>query len=1270
MKYLCTFLALCFCVLNFSIAHADSSTTDNTPTHQHHNSAHAYEWSDGNYAPNNNLVIENITTADIPCFGGTRGTVTIEVSGATPDITYDIGVAGTATVIDETYTFFQSLDAGTYDLTVTDGDGCMAFDVFTIDEPPPLLIASTPIAETLPGTNDGSITICVQGGTPPYFVTSPAGVSVVDLGAGTCSGNYEVSNIGAGTYDFIVQDANGCTAGDLVTVDAGTCIGDVTSSVSTNNTLSFCKDAVADTVSMENSIGGMVGDDYAYVLTDANDVIILWNPSANFYNANQLMPGIYRIYGFSYQGVLNVPVGMSVNDITSTPDCISLSDNFVEVELFAPPSNAVAGADIALCGPSMVGLSADSVAVGTGVWTQVSGAQAVIADGNMSTTAVSGLMSGLYEFEWSVSNGVCPPSRDTVEVLIVDTAIHIDTITIVDETCSANNDGSATVSVSGALPPITYDIGNEGLIVTIEDTSYTFMSSLAAGDYTITVTDAAGCFALDSFSIGQPDSLYIQSTVMAESQVGMNDGSISLCVKGEPPFSLSSSPNVTITDLGVGICDGNYEINGLEAGTYVFDIEDANGCTDSETVVVAPGDCAIRIDSVVVNSDVSCFEGSNGQLTVYAEGSSNYQFSIDNGATYTAAPSSLSFINLEAGSYEVVVVDDLGCRDTFANNPILVNGPIDFTVSDINAMNVSAPGANNGQIDFCVNGAVPPYSATYQGMDTNTSGTFSAIVGACAGNFITTNLPGDTYTVEITDANGCKETFEVFVDDVDCSPFSIVGVQPTNVACNGESTGAIQITTSGGFNPHTFIIDNGTDADTVMVNADNYTFNDLPEGGYSLTAIHSGDCVVQSNTFITGSSAVSAGISTIDPTEINSMDGEICINPVGGAMSYTVTSDCGNPVEMAGTCGGSYHISGLGAGECTITIVDDNGCIYSTTAELFPPSCNGFSLVNVTPADVSCAGANDGLITIAVNGGEPIYRYSIDGGNNFIENTNNEYTFENVGADTYDIVVEDGQGCEVSFTSVTITEPLPISIEIETTATCAESNDGGIDITPSGGTGAYTYMWGNSSIEQDIDQLPVGSYDLTITDANACMFESTIQVAAFSTIELNLGGNQIIDANDSIQLMPNISAMQGYTHTWSPTTGLGDTTLTPWANPQTTTTYTLTLTSDEGCVFTDEIIISVNPVRQVVAVPSAFTPNGDSENDVLNVIVQGDFELIGFHVFNRWGEEIFFSDNQSTGWDGTYKGELQPVGTYVYIVEYEDTSGANTQKGGDVTLLR
>jgi gliding motility-associated-like protein len=87
-------------------------------------------------------------------------------------------------------------------------------------------------------------------------------------------------------------------------------------------------------------------------------------------------------------------------------------------------------------------------------------------------------------------------------------------------------------------------------------------------------------------------------------------------------------------------------------------------------------------------------------------------------------------------------------------------------------------------------------------------------------------------------------------------------------------------------------------------------------------------------------------------------------------------------------------------------------------------------------------------------------------------------------------------------------------------------------------------------------------------------------------------------------------------------------------------------------------------------VPSAFSPNGDSNNDLLHVIARGIFNLDYFYVFNRWGEMIFQSNDVNIGWDGKYKGELQEVGSYVYVVSGSDAGGVKITRQGSVTLVR
>jgi len=1038
-----------------------------------------------------------------------------------------------------------------------------------------------------------------------------------------------------------------------------------------------CKDGIPDNIDLMNNIGGVIGINHAYILTDVNDNILLFNINNSFYNIDQLDAGEYRIYGLSYQGLLTVLNGMPLATITST-NCVTISSNYVPIRVYDPPTMANAGPDKFSCGPNIIELEADSVFSGMGMWSQISGPSSVTFFPNATTPRnfIVGAASGIYEFEWSVTNGVCPSSSDTVLVEIQTTPLQIDTIYHVDETCHDSEDGSISIELVGAMPPITYDNG-QGEVATIGTQSYTF-SDLSAGIYPVIITDATGCIVMNTVSINQPDSLELSITPIAESQGGASDGAIEICVDGgTPSYTVTLSPNNPITNLGAVSCDGNYEVNNLVPGNYIVEVKDINGCFAIDTVAVAPGDCFTRVDSVVVNNNVSCNGESNGKMTIFASGNNGFEFSIDNGASFdNSNSSSIVYSNLTGGDYNIIVRDDMGCTDTFHLNPVNIFEPLPFSVTQLNATDGSQPGVNDGQISFCVNGGTPPYLAFYSGTTTSATDFFTDDPsGPCSGNFSVMGLPSDSFQISIVDDLNCTEIFNVFINDVDCSLFDIDAVQIDNVLCNGGNTGSIEISTSGGFAPYTFILDDGIMPTTVTISSPNYTFTGLPAGNYDVTAIHSDQCtqVYDFNpVIVTESTPVAATIDHVNPTTTSGADGVICITPTGGVQPYSVTSDCGTVMTGNGSCGGTFHIENVGSGICNIDIKDANNCLYTIQAVLEDPSCAGFGTSNIESTNLTCNGENNGTITISVNGGQSPYQYSIDNGANYTGNQYDSYTFAGLAPGTYPILVMDDRLCFTDVSSVEITEPDALEIEVETDATCTGLEDGGIDITPSGGTPGYTYFWNTQQMTEDIDQLAAGTYSVTVTDNNACTHTSEIEVPEYTPISVQINGAPLtIELGDSTTLTGNVQATQGYTFEWSPTTGLSNSNiLTPIAKPDQTTVYTLTVTSDEGCIYTSDVTITVNEPRELIAIPSAFTPNDDGENDEFKVFIQGrDYEFEEFYVFNRWGEQVFFTDNESQGWNGKYKDEDQPVGTYVYLVKYR-IQGTLTNKGGDVTLLR
>ncbi len=149
-----------------------------------------------------------------------------------------------------------------------------------------------------------------------------------------------------------------------------------------------------------------------------------------------------------------------------------------------------------------------------------------------------------------------------------------------------------------------------------------------------------------------------------------------------------------------------------------------------------------------------------------------------------------------------------------------------------------------------------------------------------------------------------------------------------------------------------------------------------------------------------------------------------------------------------------------------------------------------------------------------------------------------------------------------------------------------------------------------------------------------------------------------------------LDASGGVEYSWSPTTGLSDpNSENPLATPETTTTYTVTVTTSIGCEFTDEVTVIVS-TDAMVGIPNAFSPNEDGINDGFTIIVRGQLATYNLQVFNRWGEAIFQSNDFTNSWNGSIEGEAQPMGAFVYVLNYTDLNGESFMQQGNFTLVR
>ncbi|TVR79205.1 MAG: hypothetical protein EA412_06865 [Chitinophagaceae bacterium] len=376
-------------------------------------------------------------------------------------------------------------------------------------------------------------------------------------------------------------------------------------------------------------------------------------------------------------------------------------------------------------------------------------------------------------------------------------------------------------------------------------------------------------------------------------------------------------------------------------------------------------------------------------------------------------------------------------------------------------------------------------------------------------------------------------------------------------------------------------------------------------------------------------------------------DGQISVNVSGGTSPFNYNWSDGNNSSTA---------VNLTAGNYSLTVVDENNCEFSTNYTV--PEPDEIALVqNVTP--VSCKDGDDGIALLDVSGGTPGYEIFWPQGDTGVLATG-------LTAGTYDVLITDMNGCEETYTvEVSELDELIVSLLSEDIS-CFGYNDGSLTASVDGGTAPYIYNWDNSNIDNpNLSDLEAGSYSLTVTDLNGCESEISVQINEPDALVVSVSDDQVIQLGESVDLVVEPQGGNSpFTFVWSPDESIQDPSQsTVTASPEITTTYTVTVTDANGCSFMDKILVIVDAV--LYDFPNAFNPNG--YNNDFFVLTSPLVQIKSFQVFNRWGKLLY--DNASSGWDGMYQGELQPMDTYVYQAVLLLPDGKEVKEQGDFILI-
>ncbi len=1231
--------------------------------------------------------------------GEANGSIDITVSGGTAPYTYDWD---NAPDVEDPI----GIVAGTYNVIVSDLNGCMADYQITVTTPNALTLSATPTDADCNGDNSGSIDVDVSGGVAPFDYTWSTGWTGEDL-----------IDEAAGVYTVTVTDATDCSIVLTETINEPTAM-----ELSSTSTDALCNQ---NNGSIDLTVVGGTAP-YSYD----------WGGGITVEDPTNLGIGNFTVVVTDGNGctaehteTVSTPTGLELDESSSDASCNGGANGTagVTVNGGTPPFN-YAWSNLETT-PSIMGLSAGTYTVtvtdadGCTVFSSsiINEPAAISISGNAleetcddANGSISIVVSGgtePYSYMWSNASTDQNPQNladgdYTVEVTDANGCIQEETFTVTEPTvlsgsltpsdasCNGGADGVISAAISGGTPPFSYAWSSGGPDAPTAD-------NLTAGSYNVVVTDANDCSLTLTADIGEPMAIMLSGT-SEDALCGETNGSIDLTVSGgTAPYSYSWSNGATTEDP-----------SNLGAGSYTVTVTDSNDCTMEYPISV---NTPSMLSALATPTDALCFDQASGQIDLEVSGGSppfTYQWS--NGST------SEDLMGVGAGLYTVDVTDSTGCVIT-ANATVDEPTQISITGSSTDAL----CNENNGTITIDVTGGTGPYTYEWSNGDTNED---------------PTNLGPGSYLVTVTDVNDCTMTYSQEVSSPSSPTQELV---LTNVSCNEGNDGAIDLMITGGIPPFDYEWSTGATTEDI---------SGLSAGTYMVTVTDNDDCTYVNSVEVSEPQILEAVV--LNPSSsVNcsgGQDGGIVLEVTGGTEPY-VSFDWDNAADV-------QNPTGLGAGAYTVTVTDANGCTAITSTTINEPPMLELTAVST---QTDCSNTTEGSIDLSPSGGVGPYSYLWNNGST-------EEDPEGLASGIYTVEVTDANGCMATL-SEEVTSPDAVQVSIGSVSeyggfnvSCSTSDDGSATAQVIGGVPPYSYEWSDGSTTTTANNLTAGTYTVTVTDVNGCSGESVVSLEAPDGITLSAttqdvdchGGNDgaiIVDEIDGgapphlyslnggtfgdvglfagltagmyevvvqdangceevleaqivepgpvqveistlvtadtllqlgdeaeliVQINRDTASLQQYGWTqglfWSDTCTHCD---IRSIYPTETVLYEYLVVDENGCIGKDELLVQVRKYRDVF-IPNAFSPNGDGHNDMFFINAgQEVLRINHFRIYNRWGEIVFelsdfFANAPELGWDGRFNGEFLNPGVFVYHAEVLYLDGRVELLKGDVTLMR
>jgi gliding motility-associated-like protein len=1152
------------------------------------------------------------TTQIITCYGANDGSFNINTTGGTPGYTYTwnpSSVSGNNPT---------GLSAGIYSFTISDAYGCTLIGTDTITSPASALSAvSSHTNVTCNGGNNGSVTITIGGGTPPYSY----------LGTPIPAGTNTLPNLAAGTYSGTVTDSSGCTVAlsETITEPAALALSETHVNLTCNG---------ANTGSINLTVTGGTSP-YTYT----------WNDGVTTQNRTNIAAGTYSVTvrdvnlcSATLSVSLTQPVALTVTETHTNVQCNGASTGSITT---APAggtipygfmwndgittqnrTNIAAGSysltltDNNTCSATIsVTITQPSALVVTSSHTNVtcnganngtltinvSGGTAPYNFGGIpvpaGTTTIPNLPDSTYAGSIADANGCSVAVSET----ITEPGPQSVTVTGSNNVCFGATQGTATANFINPTGAVSY-AWTGGL-------SGANISNLAAGTYTVTATDQNSCTQTNSITITQPAAVTMNVTTVDAACFGGNGSATANPAGGTAPYSYTWSNAATGQTVP------------LPAGNYTVSSSDANTCQQTASLNInQPTDITIQ----EVHTNVNCFGDATGAITLTVTGGTGPNYTYAWLPNVSATPSATTLI---AGTYNITVTDQANCTK---NTSVVITQPAAAVSATVQSQDITCFGANDGTITITAAGGSAGF--TYQ-WNPNVSNS-NTVSGLIAGN----------YSVTVNDVNSCSASVSATIAE----PAQLVLTpSQTDLVCYQVNTGVASVTQTGGTPGFTYTWNPNVSSSN--------TANNLAAGSYNLTVTDNSTCTATVLFTLTEPTQLVVTETHSNVQCFGDNNGVIALSASGATPGYTYQWYPNSSTTDSATnlSAGNYHYTVTDANSCTVT---------QSVAITEPPQI----AITAIADSATCFGQSTGSIATTVAGGTSPYSYVW----NDAATTANR---ANIPAGNYSVTVSDLNLCS-STVAVAVYEPNELTATaVATDVSCYQYTDGQIVASALGGSPGYTFalVGGAQNTNGLFTGLSVGTYTVSVTDANTCTASASATINEPDPVVVSVTPDVIrLNLGESVQLHVNTNQSGTPTYTWQPSSGLSCNCENPVFSGNYSAVYTVSVVNDLGCSGTATVDVTVVPSYDIF-IPNVFTPNGDGVNDSWKIFGNlPGIKQIQVMVFNRWGEKVFESTDINFGWDGYYKGDAVP-GVYSYVAKFVwlNNHSDNDYKG-TLTLLK